>query len=125
VADRLRARFGIGRICIVADRGMISKETIEALEQDPRGWQYTILFGPKVAPCPSYTKNLTRSWKAAASRAVRVVGMYVRRRSDCRVARSSERRGPKRRSGRVRNQSCFFNFSMWACNSSQVARPLK
>src|SRR5271157_461704 len=42
VADRLRARFGIGRICIVADRGMISKETIEALEQDPRGWQYIL-----------------------------------------------------------------------------------
>src|SRR5258707_435351 len=37
VADRLRARFGIGRVCIVADRGMISKETIEALEQDRRG----------------------------------------------------------------------------------------
>src|SRR5271157_3953748 len=42
VADRLRARFGIGRICIVADRGMISKETIEALEQDRRGWQYIL-----------------------------------------------------------------------------------
>jgi transposase len=42
VADRLRARFGIGRICIVADRGMISKETIEALEQDQRGWQYIL-----------------------------------------------------------------------------------
>ena len=36
VADRLHARFGISRICLVADRGMISKETIEALEQDRR-----------------------------------------------------------------------------------------
>ena len=29
VVDRLRSRFGISRVCIVADRGMISKETIE------------------------------------------------------------------------------------------------
>ena len=34
IVDRLRARFAIGRICIVADRGMISEETIEALERD-------------------------------------------------------------------------------------------
>jgi hypothetical protein len=33
VVDRLRARFAVGRICIVADRGMISAETIAALEQ--------------------------------------------------------------------------------------------
>jgi hypothetical protein len=32
VVDRLRRRFAIGRICIVADRGMISAETIAALE---------------------------------------------------------------------------------------------
>ena len=32
VIDRLRKRFSIGRICIVADRGMISAETIAALE---------------------------------------------------------------------------------------------
>ena len=37
VVDRLRSRFGIGRVCVVADRGMISKETIEALEQDRSG----------------------------------------------------------------------------------------
>jgi Transposase DDE domain len=42
VVDRLRSRFGIGRVCVVADRGMISKETIEALEQDERGWQYIL-----------------------------------------------------------------------------------
>ncbi len=42
VVDRLRSRFGIGRVCIVADRGMISKETIAALEQDERGWQYIL-----------------------------------------------------------------------------------
>src|SRR5271170_5217772 len=32
VVDRLRARFGVGRICVVADRGMISAATIAALE---------------------------------------------------------------------------------------------
>src|SRR5215510_129547 len=32
VIDRLRQRFAIGRVCIVADRGMISAETIAALE---------------------------------------------------------------------------------------------
>src|SRR5271165_5564194 len=29
VVDRLRSRFGVTKVCIVADRGMISKETIE------------------------------------------------------------------------------------------------
>jgi transposase len=42
VADRLRRRFGIGKACIVADRGMISRETIEALEKDERTWQYIL-----------------------------------------------------------------------------------
>ena len=32
VAERLRARFGAGRVCLVADRGMISAEAIAALE---------------------------------------------------------------------------------------------
>ena len=40
VVDRLRARFAIGRICVVADRGMISTETIAALEQ--RGLEYVL-----------------------------------------------------------------------------------
>jgi transposase len=34
VVTRLQKRFGIGRICIVADRGMISKETISDLERN-------------------------------------------------------------------------------------------
>ena len=33
VIDRLRQRFAIGRICMVADRGMISAETIQGLEE--------------------------------------------------------------------------------------------
>jgi hypothetical protein len=33
VIDRLRRRFSVGRICVVADRGMISAETAAALEE--------------------------------------------------------------------------------------------
>jgi len=40
VIDRLRRRFGISRVCVVADRGMISAETIVALEQ--RGLEYIL-----------------------------------------------------------------------------------
>ena len=42
VVDRLRSRFAINRVCIVADRGMISKQTIEDLENDKRGWLYIL-----------------------------------------------------------------------------------
>ena len=42
VVDRLRARFGVTKVCIVADRGMISKETIEDLEKEERGWKYIL-----------------------------------------------------------------------------------
>ena len=38
IVDRLRARFEIGRVCVVADRGMISAATIAALEE--RGLEY-------------------------------------------------------------------------------------
>jgi len=40
VVDRLRQRFSIGRVCIVADRGMISAETIAELEA--RGLLYLL-----------------------------------------------------------------------------------
>jgi transposase len=42
VVDRLRSRFGVTKVCIVADRGMISKETIEELEKEERAWQYIL-----------------------------------------------------------------------------------
>jgi len=42
VVDRLRSRFGVTKVCIVADRGMIRKETIEELEKEERGWQYIL-----------------------------------------------------------------------------------
>jgi hypothetical protein len=40
IVDRLRTRFAIGRVCIVADRGMISAPTIAALEE--RGLAYVL-----------------------------------------------------------------------------------
>ena len=40
VIDRLRARFAIGRVCVVADRGMISAATIAALQE--RGLEYLL-----------------------------------------------------------------------------------
>jgi len=40
ILDRLRARFGLGRICVVADRGFISAATIAALET--RGLDYIL-----------------------------------------------------------------------------------
>ena len=40
VIDRLHARFGIGRVCVVADRGMISAPAIAALEE--RGLEYVL-----------------------------------------------------------------------------------
>src|ERR687884_349789 len=40
VIDRLRSRFAIGRVCVVADRGMICASTIAALEE--RGLEYVL-----------------------------------------------------------------------------------
>lgn len=40
VVDRLRGRFSINQICIVADRGMTCKETIQQL--DAREWRYIL-----------------------------------------------------------------------------------
>ena len=40
VIDRLRGRFAIGRVCVVADRGMLSAATIAALEE--RGLEYVL-----------------------------------------------------------------------------------
>ena len=40
VIDRLRRRFDIARVCVVADRGMISAETMAELEA--RGLLYIL-----------------------------------------------------------------------------------
>ena len=42
IVDRLRTRFHIRSICIVADRGMISKETIAGLQADERQVHYIL-----------------------------------------------------------------------------------
>jgi transposase len=42
IVDRLRLRFKISSICIVADRGMISKETIAQLQSDERKVHYIL-----------------------------------------------------------------------------------
>ena len=40
VARRLQRRFGVQRVCIVADRGMISEGTVQTLEDE--GWGYIL-----------------------------------------------------------------------------------
>ena len=47
IAERLRRRFQIGRICLVADRGMISAATMEELVT--RGWDY--ILGVRMRVC--------------------------------------------------------------------------
>jgi len=42
IVDRLKCKFCIGRICIVADRGMISKETIAELQKSVREVHYIL-----------------------------------------------------------------------------------
>jgi len=46
VIDRIRNRFSIGRFCIVADRGMISADTMKQLEDPERGIPY--IFGARM-----------------------------------------------------------------------------
>jgi transposase len=40
IVDRLRGRFGIGRVCVVADRGLIAEATLAGLEA--RGLEYIL-----------------------------------------------------------------------------------
>lgn len=42
IVDRLRKRFAIRRACVVADRGMISQDTIEQLQSKERGVHYIL-----------------------------------------------------------------------------------
>ena len=42
VVDRLRIRFGVRNICVVADRGMISKKTIEELQSADRDIRFIL-----------------------------------------------------------------------------------
>ena len=40
IVDHLRDQFGVQNVCVVADRGMISKKTIGEIEE--RGWKYIL-----------------------------------------------------------------------------------
>lgn len=40
IVERLKTRFPVGEVCIVADRGMISAETIQEIQQ--RHWKYIL-----------------------------------------------------------------------------------
>ena len=40
IVERLRGRFQVGEVCIVADRGMISAETMAQIQA--RGWRYIL-----------------------------------------------------------------------------------
>jgi transposase len=42
VVQRLKSRFGIASVCVVADRGMISAQTIEKLESERLGMSYIL-----------------------------------------------------------------------------------
>jgi hypothetical protein len=42
IVDRLRGKFNIDHICIVADRGMISKDTVAKLRESTRGVSYIL-----------------------------------------------------------------------------------
>jgi len=47
IVERLQTRFGVGNVCIVADRGMISRETLAELER--RNWFY--ILGARLRSC--------------------------------------------------------------------------
>jgi hypothetical protein len=42
VVERLQSRFGVERVCVIADRGMISKETMAKLEKPERDLSYIL-----------------------------------------------------------------------------------
>ena len=42
IVDRLRKQFSVNQVCIVADRGMISQDTIRQLEDPKRKWKYIL-----------------------------------------------------------------------------------
>lgn len=52
IVARLQARFGVGQVCIVADRGMISQDTLAELER--RNWLY--ILGARLRSCAEVRK---------------------------------------------------------------------
>lgn len=56
IVDGLYRRFGIVKVCIVADRGMISKETIDDLDQ--QDWPY--ILGARMRRCKEVREQVLR-----------------------------------------------------------------
>jgi hypothetical protein len=54
VAERLKKRFGIGSVCVVADRGMISAGTIGQIES--LGWHY--ILGARMRRCKEVNEEV-------------------------------------------------------------------
>jgi len=65
VVTRMKTRFGIRVVCIVADRGMISKETIKALESEELSLLY--ILGARMRR-QNEVKNESQAKKDAADR---------------------------------------------------------
>jgi transposase len=40
IVERLKTRFPVGQVCIVADRGMIGADTLQQIRE--RKWQYSL-----------------------------------------------------------------------------------
>jgi len=70
IVDRLRTRFQICSICIVADRGMISKETIAELQADERQVHY--ILGARL-------RNVKEIYETVLSRGGRYRGVHEAR----------------------------------------------
>ena len=56
IVDGLYRRFGILKVCIVADRGMISQETIDDLDQ--QGWPY--ILGARMRRCREVREHVLK-----------------------------------------------------------------
>jgi len=65
VADRFRKRFGVGSFCLVADRGMISNETMGELEK--RNIPY--ILGARMRNVAEIRETVL-SWPAATGRCI-------------------------------------------------------
>ena len=57
VVDRLRGSFAIGRVCVIADRGMLSAAIIAALEE--RGLDYVLGARERAAVMPRASAGTT------------------------------------------------------------------
>jgi hypothetical protein len=81
IVDRLWKRFHFRRVCIVADRGMISQATLDDLEQ--QGWPY--ILGARLRRNHTATSRWTRP--SSRTRRVMTARGYCERTPTCRPRR--------------------------------------